>query len=67
MRAARLSRADAHARRDLSPRPLALLREDPADAFLRSRGPLRRVVAALAERFVAKRGWEPLGFARLGD
>jgi hypothetical protein len=32
-----------------------------------ARGPLRRVLAALAGRFVAARGWERLGFARSGD
>ena len=40
---------------------------DTAAALLRARGPQRRVLAALAGRFVAQRGWERLGFARLGD
>ena len=67
MRAARLRRADSRWRRVIERRVLEVAHEDPADAFVRARGPLRRVLAALAERFVACRGWEPLGFARLGD
>jgi 5-methylcytosine-specific restriction endonuclease McrA len=67
MKTVRLPRADALERRAIDRRSLELVREDPADAFVRSRGPLRRVLAALAERFVAMRGWEPLGFARVGD
>jgi hypothetical protein len=67
MKTDRLPRADALERRAIERRPLELVRGDPADAFVRSRGPLRRVLAALAERFVAMRGWEPLGFARAGD
>jgi hypothetical protein len=67
MRVARLRRADSRWRRVIERRALGVAHEDPADAFVRARGPLRRVLAALAERFVAARGWEPLGFARLGD
>ncbi len=33
----------------------------------RAGGPLRRVVAALAGRLVARRAWEPLSFRGLGD
>ncbi len=33
----------------------------------RARGPLRRALAAIAERFVDGRGWEALGYARLRD
>ena len=33
----------------------------------RSGGPLRCALAALAGWLVARRGWERLGFARLGD
>jgi hypothetical protein len=32
-----------------------------------AQGPLRRALAALAGRFVARRAWERLGFARAGD
>ena len=32
-----------------------------------ARGPLRRVAAALAARWVDRQGWSRLGFARLGD
>jgi hypothetical protein len=32
-----------------------------------SQAPVRRALAALAGRFLAVRGWERLGFARLGD
>src|SRR5262245_13378709 len=67
MRVEPLRRADSRWRRVIERRALHVVREDAADAFVRSRGPLRRVLAALAERFVAARGFEPLGFARLGD
>lgn len=67
MRPARLLRADARPCRAVQRRDLSLPAEDPADAFVRSRGPLRRVLTALCERFVSARGREPLGFARLGD
>lgn len=33
----------------------------------RARGPARRLLAALAARMVAIRGWERIGYARLGD
>lgn len=36
-------------------------------ALSRARGPARRVLAALAARLVATRGWERLGYARLAD
>ncbi len=36
-------------------------------ALARARGPLRRVLAALAGRLVESRGWEALGYARLRD
>jgi hypothetical protein len=36
-------------------------------ARARAEAPLRRVLAQLAGRFVARRGFEPLGFVRLGD
>jgi hypothetical protein len=67
MHPARLPRADARERRSSAAPPLAIASDDPADAFVRARGPLRRVLAALCGRFVAKRGWEALGHARLGD
>ncbi len=35
--------------------------------LVRAQAPLRRTLARLAGRFVAVRGWERLGFARLGD
>ena len=35
--------------------------------LVRAQAPLRRTLARLAGRFVALRGWERLGFARLGD
>ena len=35
--------------------------------FAGARGPLRRVLAAVSARVVETRGWERLGFARLGD
>ena len=38
-----------------------------ARSLVAARGPLRRVLAALAGRFVATRGWERLGFARARD
>jgi len=38
-----------------------------ASSLVAARGPLRRVLAALAGRFVAARGWERLGFARTRD
>jgi hypothetical protein len=41
--------------------------EDRLEAFARADGPLRRVLAALAARLVARRAFEPLGYARLGD
>lgn len=41
--------------------------ESRAAALARGSGPLRRALAALAGRFVALRGWERLGFVRLGD
>ena len=40
---------------------------DELSARAHAGGPLRRVSAALAGHFVAMRGWERLGFARLGD
>lgn len=67
MRVAPLQRADSRWRRMIERRGLAVASEEPAGAFVRARGPLRRVLAALCERFVAARSWEPLGFARLGD
>ena len=36
-------------------------------ALARAGGPLRRVMAALAVRWVDKKGWERLGYARLAD
>jgi 5-methylcytosine-specific restriction endonuclease McrA len=36
-------------------------------AIARARGPLRRALAAVAGRFVERRAWERLGFARLRD
>ncbi len=36
-------------------------------ALARAGGPLRRVVAALAGRLAQSRGWERLGYARVGD
>ena len=36
-------------------------------ALARGRGPLRRTIAAVAGRLVARRGWERLGYARPGD
>ncbi len=44
--------------------------DDPERALgelARARGPLRRIVAALAARFVARQGWVEIGFSRLGD
>ena len=35
--------------------------------LVRAQAPIRRALAALAGRFVYLQGWEPLGFARLGD
>ena len=35
--------------------------------LIRAQAPIRRVLAVLAGRFVYLQGWEPLGFARLGD
>jgi len=35
--------------------------------LVRAQAPIRRVLAALAGRFARLQGWEPLGFARLGD
>jgi hypothetical protein len=35
--------------------------------LVRAQAPIRRALAALAGRFVWLQGWEPLGFARLGD
>jgi len=82
-RPARLARADAWQRRGPprgeprvvgvlgSPAPLGAdppgADSDAAAALGRERGPLRCVLATLAGRFVAVRGWEPLGYARLGD
>lgn len=37
------------------------------ESQVRSSGPLRRALAALAGRFVALEGWERLGYVRLGD
>ncbi len=37
------------------------------EALARARGPLRRALAALSGRLVTTRGWERLGYARLGD
>ncbi len=36
-------------------------------ACVRAQAPLRRVLARIAGRLVAKKAWEPLGFARLSD
>ena len=41
--------------------------EERLAELARARGPLRRVVAAVAGRMVACRGWEPLGYARPSD
>ncbi len=46
----------------LPPDPEGRLRE-----LARAGAPLRRVVAALAGRVVAKKSWQRLGYARLGD
>ncbi len=35
--------------------------------LVRAGGPLRRALAALAERFQALRGWERIGYVRAGD
>ena len=48
-----------------NPRPLEPERR--LAALARARGPLRRVIAALAGRLVTRRGWERLGYARLAD
>ncbi len=51
----------------------ALAPSEPLDperqlaALARAGGPLRRVVAALAGRLAQGRGWERLGYARVGD
>lgn len=48
------------------PRVAASIHDELA-ALARARGPSRRLLCALAARFVATRGWERLGFARLED
>lgn len=40
---------------------------DRLSDLLAAAGPLRRIAVAVAGRIVAKRGWERLGFARVGD
>ena len=65
----RLPRADARERRAAPLRPVRVecLERARCEGFVRARGPLRRVLAALAGRMVAARGWDRLGFARSGD
>jgi hypothetical protein len=46
---------------------LAMRPDERLVALVRSQAPLRRALAALAGRLVAKRAWERLGFARLAD
>ncbi len=41
--------------------------DERAAALARGQPPLRRALAALAARLVATKGWERLGYARLGD
>ncbi len=63
MRLSRLPRSDSRWRPPQRREPN--LRS--ASSLVAARGPLRRVLAALAGRFVSARGWERLGFARTRD
>jgi len=50
-----------------APRVLGASSVARLEALARARAPLRRVLARIAGRIVARRSWERLGFARIGD
>ena len=50
-----------------APRVLGASPVTRLEALARTRAPLRRVLARIAGRIVARRSWERLGFARIGD
>jgi hypothetical protein len=61
------ARSPALGRRLRPGRPEPLDVETRLVALARAEAPLRRSLAAIAARLVAKRAWERLGFVRLGD